>query len=123
MQEFQEEDMYPPIPETNVELHASMIEVDSRKIFSHLGKDLILANLNFNEKLAVRRICRIIGFAEYYGLHDLKQYFLHDLSVLLGSSRATNGWQQESLNTSILKTRKEKALETKKNWSMENKGR
>jgi len=120
MQEFQEEDMYPPIPETNVELHASMIEVESRKIFSHINKDVILANLDIRERYAIMRMTKILGFATYYGLTDLKQYVLHDLEMLLAVSRAKNGWQQESLGTSILKTRKEKVLETKKQWGMEN---
>lgn len=111
-------DMYPPMPENSVELHAQMIELKASDVFSHINKDMILARLDNREKFAVRKMCEIIGFAEFYHLEELKKLYLHDLFVLLATSRSSGGWQQETMATAILKTSKSREVEKNKRWGL-----
>ena len=111
-------DMYPPMPENSVELHAQMINLKATEIFQHINQDMVLAKLDAREKFAVRKMAEIIGFAEFYHLEELKRLYLHDLFVLLATSRSSGGWQQETMATAILKTSKSKEVEKNKRWGL-----
>lgn len=89
------------IPDTPIEFQTALINLKAEQLFKHINKDIVLSKLNEREIYGLRAMAELIGFAEFYGLKELKKMYLHDFFMILATSRARYGFEREMLVTGI----------------------
>ena len=72
--------------------------------FEEQNKDMILGNLDAKDLLRSRRLIKLIGLSQAYGLPLCYRFFMREVSGLTNTSRAKGGRASELLVTQINKS-------------------